>query len=308
MTASFDIPVWKPSAHGQGEAIEPNSLTPTILKSVSLPGGRIELVEWRWPTVLQYERTESEFMIEMSLPPLSEDASASFPDIAAEQYCYMGTLFVRLPGIAIKGRSNGGHIRVVRWALDAAASRAIVGDTRELTLPFLQSILNIRNDSLRTLMRLAHRELINPVDRSDEALAALLRLTVIELGRLFERQPQRQAAGRLAAWQYRRIRERLADGGKRPTVEELARLCGISSRHLHRQFLALTGETISSYVETFLIKEAKDLLNRPDMPIKAIAQQCGFGHANSFSRTFRRSTGLSPQQFRQRLQGPDRPV
>lgn len=53
-------------------------LVPEILKSVILPGGRIELVEGRWPSPLKYIRAESEFMLEMSLPPLSEDTSASF--------------------------------------------------------------------------------------------------------------------------------------------------------------------------------------------------------------------------------------
>jgi AraC family transcriptional regulator len=244
----------------------------------------------------------------MSLPPLSDDASASFPHIAPEQYSYMGTLFVRLPGITIEGRSNGGHIRVVRWVLEAETSARIFAPDEKPGLPFLQSLLNIRSDSLRTLMRLAHRELTNPLDSSETALEALLRLTLIELARLFERQPSRQSTGRLAAWQYRRIRGRLAEGGDRPTVAELAGLCGISPRHLHRQFVSLTGETISSYVENYLIKEAKDLLADNDVPIKAIAQHCGFGHPNSFSRTFRRSTGLSPQQFRQRLQGPDQPI
>lgn len=283
-------------------------LVPEILKSVILPGGRIELVEWRWPSPLEYVRAESEFMLEMSLPPLSEDASASFPGIAPEQYCYMGTLFVRLPGMTIKGRSNGGHIRVVRWVLERKAITELFAPGDEPRLAFLQSLLNIRNETLRTLMRLAHRELVNPLERSDTALEALLRLTLVELARLFERKPMRQSSGRLAAWQYRRIRTRLAEGGGRPTVAELAGLCGISSRHLHRQFASLTGETISGYVENYMIKEAKELLAEHQVPIKSIAQRCGFGHANSFSRTFRRSTGLSPQQFRQRLQGPDQPI
>jgi AraC family transcriptional regulator len=284
------------------------SLDPTILKSVCLPQARIELVEWRWPSLLEYVRREDEFMLEMSLPPLSDDASACFPDIAPGHYSYMGTLFARLPGVTIEGRSNGGHIRVVRWVLDRKNAARLIGHHDEPGLPLLQSLLNIRSDSLRTLMRLAHRELTNPLDRSEPALEALLQLTVIELARLFERQPSLQTSGRLAAWQYRRIRGRLAAGGERPSVAELAGLCGISPRHLHRQFASLTGETISSYVENYMIKQAKDMLAVHDVPIKAIARHCGFGHANSFSRTFRRSTGLSPQQFRQRLQGPDQPI
>lgn len=275
-------------------------LSPLILNQQTVSAGRIELVEWQWPPVLEWVRTETELMLEMSLPPLAADASACFPDIAPDRYGFMGTLFVRYPGFAVRGRSEGGRIRVIRCVLSPEAAQAILRHKSDPPLDFLQALLNIRSDTLRTLMRLAHRELISPVGRSVEALDALMNLVIIELERLFERQLDSQSSGRLAAWQYRRIRERLAKGGEQPTLAELARLCGISTRHLHRQFLALTGKTVSKYIENYWTEEAKDMLVQSDQPIKAIALASGFSHTNSFSRAFRRVTGLSPQKFRQR--------
>lgn len=111
-------------------------------------------------------------------------------------------------------------------------------------------------------MRLLHRELTNPTDRSDDAIAALVNLVSLELGRLVAREPEDAVLGRLAAWQFRKIRERLAQGGSTPTVAELATLCGISPRHLHRQFLALTGKTVADYIETSRIEEAKRACSR----------------------------------------------
>lgn len=275
-------------------------LTPTVLSRLDVAAGRIELVEWLWPDMLEFTRTESELMLEMSIPPLSADASACYPDIAPDRYCFMGTLFVRYPRIALTGRSEGGRIRVIRCVFNDDTARKILRHKPDPPLDFLQSLLNIRSDALRTLMRLAHRELINQVDRSPAAIDALVNVIVVELERLFERQRDSQSSGRLAGWQYRRIRERLTDGKGQPTVAELARLCGISSRHLHRQFLALTGKTISKYIENFWIEQAKDMLVQQRLSIKEIAQACGFSHANSFSRAFRRVSGLSPQKFRQR--------
>ncbi|MDD3798486.1 MAG: helix-turn-helix transcriptional regulator [Novosphingobium sp.] len=275
-------------------------LTPTVINQQAVHGGRIELVEWHWPNMIDWTRTEPELMLEMSLPPLATDASASFPDIAPDKYCFMGSLFVRCPGIAVRGRSEGGHIRVIRCVFSSETAQKIMRHKPELPLDFLQSLLNIRNDALRTLMRLAHRELINQVDRSVPALDALMNVVVVEMERLFERQRDSQSSGRLAGWQYRRIRDRLNNAEGQPTVAELAKLCGISTRHLHRQFLALTGKTISKYIENFWIEKAKDMLLEQNLSIKEIALACGFSHANSFSRAFRRVTGLSPQKFRQR--------
>jgi AraC family transcriptional regulator len=275
-------------------------LTPTVLQSAVVTGGRAELLEWRWPEIIDFVRSEDELMIEMSLPPTAGDGSVCLPDIAPDKRCILGTLFVRWPGLALHGRCDGGHIRVVRCVIAADKARALIAQRPEPGIDFLQSLLTIRSDALRSMMRLLHRELTNPSDRSDAAIAALVDLITVELARLVAREPEDVPQGRLAAWQFRKIRARLAQGGTAPTVAELAALCGISPRHLHRQFLALTGKTVADYIEAARIEEAKRLLALRERPIKAVALACGFAHANSFARAFRRSTGISPQSFRQR--------
>lgn len=276
-------------------------VAPTIVSREMLPSGRIELVEWQWPKIFDFVHAEPELMLEMSLPPLSADASACFADLAPDQHCFMGTLFVRYPGQALSGRSEAGRIRVLRFVFDPEPAAQILAACPQPSLDFLQSLLNIRSDTLRSLMRLALRELASQVDHSLPALEALLQLVGIELERLFERQQDGRSGGRLAPWQYRRIRERLDARTEPPTVAELAGLCGISARHLHRQFLALTGKTVSGYVDARRIERAKELLAGRDNPIKNVALTCGFTHGASFSRAFRRATGLTPQGYRQRM-------
>ena len=158
--------------------------TATVIASCTVSGGRFELVEWHWPDMVSFEQTQQQLMLEMSLPPMAADASAYFPDIDPERRCFMGALFVRHPGVAIGGRSEGRQIRVIRCLFDEQHGAAIIG-TGAPSLPFLQGLLNIRNDALRSLMRLAHRELINPLDRSSEAMEALFQLVRVELGRVF---------------------------------------------------------------------------------------------------------------------------
>ena len=64
--------------------------------------------------------------------------------------------------------------------------------------------------------------------------------------------------------------------------------------------LVSAGIAPAQELETSRIEEAKRLLALCERPIKGVALACGFAHANSFARAFRRSTGISPQSFRQR--------
>lgn len=200
------------------------NFTPSILHEVILERGRAELVEWRWPDIIDFLKIELELMLEMSVAPYATDASAEFPLIAPGNRCFMGTLFVRYPGVAVHGRGEGGQIRVVRFVFSSKTAELILPTQDAPVLRQLQSLLDIKSESLRGLMRLAHRELTNGVDRSVEALEAILNLVTIELRRLLERQLPTPTTGRLAAWQYRRIRERLIAGPASPTAIEAGRI------------------------------------------------------------------------------------
>ena len=276
-----------------------NDYSPTVIAVVETPLGRAEIVEWHWPSMLDFTRRESVMMVEMSLPPTSADASACFPEIDADRRCFMGTLFTRWPGVLVAGRSEGGHIRVVRCVFGAERTAHLMAQVASPDLAFLQGLLALTSETLRSLMGLVRRELENLIDCNPAAIAALMELVLIELERVMREEAAPSVSGRLAPWQFRRIRERLDRHGSPPGVAELAALCGISMRHLQRQFLALTGMTVADYVETTRIEQAKALLQDGSRPIKAVAQACGFSHPNSFTRAFRRSTGQTPLAWRQ---------
>jgi AraC-like DNA-binding protein len=272
---------------------------PTVLREVSVEGGRIQLLEWLWPDVLDFARRETELMLEMSLPPYSSDSSAEFPEIAPGDRCILGTLFIRYPGVLIHGRGEGKHSRVIRCIFFTPAASAIMGEELP-TLETLQALLDIDDEPLRILLKLANRELLLEDENSTAAIAALMQITTIAITRLFGAKEKKRHPGRLAAWQHKKIRERLASGGPRATVRELANLCGVSDRHLQRQFVALTGETIGQYIDSFWIDRAKIALKTTRDPIKIVAKSCGFSHAASFSRAFFRIVGCTPLAFRQR--------
>lgn len=272
---------------------------PTMLARVETPLGRAEIVEWRWPAMFDFIRREGELMVEMSVPPASADASACFPELNEKRRCFMGTLFTRWPGVLVSGRAEAGHIRVVRCVFGPDHAARLMSLRPAPDLGFLQAMLSLGNETLRTLLGLIKRELQHTTDCSEAAIAALMELVAVEMERVILREATASISARLAPWQFRRIRERIDRPGPPPPVAELAMLCGISPRHLHRQFHALTGKTVADYIETTRIEQAKTLLERGAQPIKAVAQACGFSHPNSFTRAFRRTTGQTPLAFRQ---------
>lgn len=296
-------PAALPKRSSDSKVAQETSIPPLVLAEVETPDALVQVLEWHWPEVAEHVMVEHDLMIELSLPPLANQASAMFPTLAPGTNCHMGTLFIRYPGLAIKTRAQGGQFRILRCTFSEAKKREMLGNRHHPSLAMMQTLMNIRSDTIRAVMRMMLREVESPHLGSPIATAAHVKLLEIEITRMLDQDLEPKAGGRLAPWQFRRVRERLEAGGMRPSVPELAALCGISVRHLHRQFLNLTGVTISEYVETHLVSQAKTLLSTTALTVKQIAQAAGFDHANSFSRTFRRASGMTPLQYRQHKAG-----
>jgi len=81
-------------------------------------------------------------------------------------------------------------------------------------------------------------------------------------------------------------------------VESLANELGCTPNHLSKLFHQKVGERIVERINRMRIESAMDALRSTRLPIKAVAVGCGYSDANYFSRVFRQSTGMSPQQFR----------
>lgn len=83
------------------------------------------------------------------------------------------------------------------------------------------------------------------------------------------------------------------------TVEHLSRIAYLSKYHFHRQFSALLGIGVSSYIKQLrLRKAAYQLAFRVETKVIDIALSNGYESSEAFSRAFKQFTGQSPSSFR----------
>jgi len=82
-------------------------------------------------------------------------------------------------------------------------------------------------------------------------------------------------------------------------VVELAK---IPERTLKRRFKAATGSTLIEYLQNLRIEEAKRLLETGQLPVDEISLVVSYEDPSFFRRLFKRSTGLTPSQYRRMFQ------
>jgi AraC-like DNA-binding protein len=82
------------------------------------------------------------------------------------------------------------------------------------------------------------------------------------------------------------------------TVAMLAAETGVSRAALARRFAELVGEPPMTYLASWRLALAADLLREPDATVGAVARQVGYGSSFALSTAFKRVRGISPQEHR----------
>jgi AraC-like DNA-binding protein len=81
-------------------------------------------------------------------------------------------------------------------------------------------------------------------------------------------------------------------------VASLAAETGVSRATLARRFHELVGESPMSFLTTWRLALAADLLLEPGATVGSVARQVGYGTAFALSAAFKRVRGVSPRQHR----------
>jgi transcriptional regulator GlxA family with amidase domain len=85
------------------------------------------------------------------------------------------------------------------------------------------------------------------------------------------------------------------------SLSVLADQAGMSERSFSRHYAEATGQTPARAIERLRLEAAQRLLSETRVPVKRIAQRCGFGSEETMRRSFHRLIDITPQDYRDRF-------
>lgn len=90
------------------------------------------------------------------------------------------------------------------------------------------------------------------------------------------------------------------------SLEQIAAEEGVSPFYLSRLFKEETGVNYIEFLTARRMEKARALLANPELSLKQIAFEVGYHDPNYFSRVFKKTTGLSPREYRKQRTGEGR--
>jgi len=131
-----------------------------------------------------------------------------------------------------------------------------------------------------------------------EALSVVLMHELVRLERATSGAVKRVSGG-LPAWQRKRVVEFIDEHlSEDISLATLAELVNLSLFHFARAFKQSFGVPPHRYHSARRMDRARSLLQTPALSVTQIGVQTGFRETSSFTRAFRRFTGVTPTEYR----------
>ncbi len=140
-----------------------------------------------------------------------------------------------------------------------------------------------------------------------EAAYALLRALVLRLCRSLEKSLPRLLLApdeslEAVAPVVRRVLD-FIDGNLHQSMSlaRLAAVAHLSVPHLQRLFTTEVGMSLMQYVTVRRMEQARQLLTQTTLPTASVGRLVGYTHPGHFGRVFRRQTGMTPGEYREKM-------
>ena len=134
-----------------------------------------------------------------------------------------------------------------------------------------------------------------------EAAIGIEGLVLTALAGLLRRRHPRQRRQAPPPWLGRVLDRIHASYRERLTIVALAEEEGVHPAHLARTFRRSQGATIAGTIRRLRVEHAREQLRTTRLPLAAIAIEAGFADQSHFTRSFRKSLGMTPKAYRDAL-------
>jgi AraC-like DNA-binding protein len=144
----------------------------------------------------------------------------------------------------------------------------------------------------------------NRASRIVAVMAVLLRWALSGLHRKEEsmNRPELNSAAFDYYGQLARLREYIVQNlSEQLTAAHAASIAGIATKYFSTFFHTRVGITFSCWLRSVRVARAMELFARRDYSVTETAGLVGFADLTAFERAFKRSTGLSPLQFKKQI-------
>ncbi len=88
------------------------------------------------------------------------------------------------------------------------------------------------------------------------------------------------------------------DSGMVLTLDDVARVAAMEKHAFCRYFRQNVGITYGRWITRLRVDKAKRMMRQADWSLAEVAAMCGFVEYRTFSRRFKKTTGMSPSQYR----------
>jgi len=157
---------------------------------------------------------------------------------------------------------------------------------------------------LRATMEFMIEETASPRAGGQTVLRRLVELLFIQVFRAYASQPGASVSFLAARQEDKQVARTLKAMHERPeypwTVNRLAHEAARSRTAFLARFANLVGQPPLRYLTSLRMTRAKQLLLTGPGNLERVAEAVGYGSAQAFARAFKRSSGVTPAEFRGR--------
>ncbi len=231
----------------------------------------------------------AELKVNLQAYTITPDCLITKPPHTINQWTYMSDDFATLTIFFTKEFIGTNTITIDRFPFFDSVARHIIPVTAR------------QSGIVTVCLQDIQQKYDSPHPYRNEILKNQISSLLYEIAAIYDQQrvvsPAIQTRSQVLAAAFRKLVT--AHGSTRRSVKFYADELAITPKYLTEIVKDVTGKTAGESIEEIVILEAKIMLQNPTLAISQIADRLHFPDPSTFSRFFKKNTGLSPVAYKQ---------